>query len=167
MKLSKVLFTVFVFVMCALAGGIEAQGQTQSCSGPGVSYPNPPAVQIDMTCVVFGGASDAFTYDSAFAPQFQDTFLTNPITVTLDWTSLDTYAASYTVWISDTSGNALSAPVTFTPSGSGTYSAQLNTQFRPGMLLRVAEHVDVASANDQCFAYGYYCYFNARFTLHD
>lgn len=163
MKFSKVLLVLTLLCVCCSF----SNAQSQSCSGPSVSYAGKNVVVDFGMCLALQGGSDAFTYDSAYAPQFQDTFLSNPVTVTLDWSSPDTYSVSYTVWLSDTAGNALSAPVTLTPSGSGAYSAQLSTQFRSGMLLRVAEHMSVVSANDQCFAFGYYCYFNAKFTLHN
>lgn len=146
-----------------------AHAQTQTCSPalPAVSYVG-SAVNVDMgTCVVFQGASDSFTFDTAYAPLYQDTFLSNPVTIQLNWTSPDSYSANFTVWVTDQSGNALSSPVVFSPSGSGTYTAPISLQFRPGMLLHIVEHLDVASADSQCFSQGYYCYFQAKFTLHN
>ncbi len=160
-------------ILVFLAASFMAQAQSQSCSPsvPAVLYDQPgfssPSVTVDMgTCFVFQGGSPTFTYDSSYSPLFGDLFVTSPVTIQLDYTSPGTFSTSFTVWAcNNTCGTQLTAPYTFTTSGNGSYTTTLPMTFSSGMRLRIVEHVDVQDSDSQCFSFGYYCYFQARFTL--
>lgn len=164
-RLSVVLIASLTFASIAYA-------QSQQCAptSPVAFYTTAPTtLVIDLgTCVSFQGTSSAYALDAAYDVPVGDLpFGSSPLVLTLDYSTPDTYTATFTVYVSDSLGAPVTTTVTFSPVGSGQYVASLPITYAPGMHVHIAEHLDVEDSVAQCFAWGYYCYFTARFTVHN
>lgn len=159
---------VLSIILVILAVSISAPAQTQFCTtdpAPSAQFTS-TAIVFDLgTCFLFDDGSPQFAYSRSYDIFFGDLFIFGPPTVTLDYSTPDGFTIRYDVTILNAVGSPISDTMTFLATAGGSWTSPANLTFAPGMRILIVESAAVADENSQCFAQGYYCYHQSRFTL--